>query len=1212
MWLAELRIEDEKPKQEVLKPGTEYTVGRGERHHFYINSKKVAKDYCSVKIGAFSDDDVGNPETRPPVQVINIREKDKAIAVCKRGEEETFYVGAGDVVEWEDGWIVQMAKKIALEIKWERSCFLMPSPRGGTVPVEACAKLGIHLVHVSHKEVTHHITSTYNATLPIAVSLVNQCKLVRSEYLTECIRLAENPEVKMVWPNLSKYRPTFAAGLDSRHKRFEVWEPSAGREYIFSGLRFLCAGERNREIDSHLRLLLERGEGAIETFDVRDPARGMKWHRALSRGQAKEGKTLVILGEQESVIAAIGEDSWKELFDEAQGFGLVFRSIKDVVLAVLDNDTKALTARCESFQKPQDVGVAPVESPLPDVVPNTIPEELTIPPTQTAAEEAPARKKLPQRRVTRPPSVAPESRPESQVAEPKPPELKPTETKSDEPDAEAPQPRRVLTRRVHTGTAAANKSASNVGPDVKPSSVTPAESSVPFVVDYSAPGKQPSSRLKRRVGNTDFGSREASAAPEDSAQEPVSKKYKSLFEESDPTKDQTASLSEMMSSAFSQSQTMSGASGSRARTDTAAAQTLDVVPEEAEITTAMSQSQTQMTDGGGRKRKARSVDDEDEEMAGVEEALAPAPSNSESRMSSNGPPPSKKKAIENVNAVEPSQPKPPPSSTQTQKNAGAAPGKPDTDDAFLKAVASTKRGKKHEDDFDREFNKLKISKPNLNDSRDGTIEEEQRQWAILEDFGDDSNIRGNFMMIIELGVDVSRRGDRERQREKEKSEWEGKPNFKKFRKKNKPSSAVPRSQRVEVVLNEQSGYGMGVEYWRGSQTQTQKTDAGEITMAQSSNSQQPVVVIDSDEEEEEPPKRGGRGKSKASARAGSVSRTTTNTKRKQQALFLDSDEEMSQVKEEEEEVEQPPVGTLESAPPSTAAKARGTRGSSRKQPVIVDDDSDDDVFKGFKGKVTATVLQELVCRRLGLEFQAMARPLSLTPANLAVSTTLLVYDWICTLDQEVVHIWSKPGPWSLGSVIFLFNRYMPFVDIFLSIHLTFGTPAPSSAECLLLMKATSWLTFTGLALSEFVLMLRTYALWERSRRVLLAFIAMFAILVIPGIIVTQMEVRSLQFGPSTDISCQLIEASNIVFVSYLLLLFCETIIAGLTLVKGYQHLRRTRSRWVVRLYKDGLFFYIYLCLLSLGNIITFIFTDVRERAVYKEYYTPSFVIVSCL
>lgn len=218
----------------------------------------------------------------------------------------------------------------------------------------------------------------------------------------------------------------------------------------------------------------------------------------------------------------------------------------------------------------------------------------------------------------------------------------------------------------------------------------------------------------------------------------------------------------------------------------------------------------------------------------------------------------------------------------------------------------------------------------------------------------------------------------------------------------------------------------------------------------------------------------------------------------------------------------------------------------------------------------------------------MARPLSLTPANLAVSTTLLVYDWICTLDQEVVHIWSKPGPWSLGSVIFLFNRYMPFVDIFLSIHLTFGTPAPSSAECLLLMKATSWLTFTGLALSEFVLMLRTYALWERSRRVLLAFIAMFAILVIPGIIVTQMEVRSLQFGPSTDISCQLIEASNIVFVSYLLLLFCETIIAGLTLVKGYQHLRRTRSRWVVRLYKDGLFFYIYLCLLSLGNIITFI------------------------
>jgi hypothetical protein len=73
--------------------------------------------------------------------------------------------------------------------------------------------------------------------------------------------------------------------------------------------------------------------------------------------------------------------------------------------------------------------------------------------------------------------------------------------------------------------------------------------------------------------------------------------------------------------------------------------------------------------------------------------------------------------VNNANAGTGQRPSDPRGLKPTTKAAIAAP-KPssssnqlDTDESFLKAVNSMKRGKKHEDDFDREFNQLRITKP---------------------------------------------------------------------------------------------------------------------------------------------------------------------------------------------------------------------------------------------------------------------------------------------------------------------------------------------------------------------------------------------------------------------------------------------------------------------------------------------------------------------
>ena len=120
-----------------------------------------------------------------------------------------------------------------------------------------------------------------------------------------------------------------------------------------------------------------------------------------------------------------------------------------------------------------------------------------------------------------------------------------------------------------------------------------------------------------------------------------------------------------------------------------------------------------------------------------------------------------------VDAVAPDTANKPPSTSTVETRVN----KLDVDTAFLKAVASTKKGKKKEDDFDRDFNNLRISRPEL--------DRQDEEWDVVDDFGKDTGIRGNFMVILEMDVPDSRNC---LQRRPAQSDWRGLPNFKKFKK----------------------------------------------------------------------------------------------------------------------------------------------------------------------------------------------------------------------------------------------------------------------------------------------------------------------------------------------------------------------------------------------------------------------------------------------
>lgn len=267
--------------------------------------------------------------------------------------------------------------------------------------------------------------------------------------------------------------------------------------------------------------------------------------------------------------------------------------------------------------------------------------------------------------------------------------------------------------------------------------------------------------------------------------EPPLKKYKSLFDETDPDKIAQSGMEEyknMFSQLPSVDEEESGLAGHGAAKPTP----LAALREEEEETT-----QSQMrAKPQALKRKSRDDEDEDVEMEDAEDARqpkrraldkdkAPETTSDKSSDATTKKPASKSAQKPMSKAATKSQlakSQAAKSQDHTNKGTGAAPGQPDTDEAFLRAVASTKRGKKLEDEFDREFNNLKISKPDLE------MEAEREEWALLEQFGDDSNMRGNFMVIIEMDVYKKEQTPLDPMRVTgTRMDWEGRPNFKKFK-----------------------------------------------------------------------------------------------------------------------------------------------------------------------------------------------------------------------------------------------------------------------------------------------------------------------------------------------------------------------------------------------------------------------------------------------
>ncbi|KAF9792915.1 hypothetical protein BJ322DRAFT_1031985 [Thelephora terrestris] len=199
--------------------------------------------------------------------------------------------------------------------------------------------------------------------------------------------------------------------------------------------------------------------------------------------------------------------------------------------------------------------------------------------------------------------------------------------------------------------------------------------------------------------------------------------------------------------------------------------------------------------------------------------------------------------------------------------------------------------------------------------------------------------------------------------------------------------------------------------------------------------------------------------------------------------------------------------------------------------------------------------------------------------------TLMVYDWLLVFDREVEHVWRRK--WSIGKVLYIISRYGTLLDIPMILVLQTAPYGTLSYDtCSAIYKISTWGTVFGVCISESILLLRTHALYSGSRRVTIPLSILYTVLVVAGLTITYIYLRTISFGPPPSPlfkGCYLTQQGAIIFFDPLLLLVFEFVVLVLTVRKGFRDFR-TGTPLMRVVYRDSVSFFLVLFALAVSTI----------------------------
>ncbi|KAG2050154.1 hypothetical protein BDR06DRAFT_960476 [Suillus hirtellus] len=220
---------------------------------------------------------------------------------------------------------------------------------------------------------------------------------------------------------------------------------------------------------------------------------------------------------------------------------------------------------------------------------------------------------------------------------------------------------------------------------------------------------------------------------------------------------------------------------------------------------------------------------------------------------------------------------------------------------------------------------------------------------------------------------------------------------------------------------------------------------------------------------------------------------------------------------------------------------------------------------------------------------AQAQQMLITRYAVLVPNIILMYDHVATLTEEIVFIWCRPK--ALSSALFLLNRYVAVLG---NIYVFVDYLLPASVSCSTYRLSRQVLAFLQVFIVSFILALRTYALYDRSK-CLLALLVIIILTFVGGAFTGTFGRHSSTVTNLPGGGCYRIYTAKIIIrlawmipPVYGLLIFVLTVTRALK-IRGLLRLSLTKSRRniIAVMFQDGVMFFGAMTLFEIPNILTY-------------------------
>jgi len=199
---------------------------------------------------------------------------------------------------------------------------------------------------------------------------------------------------------------------------------------------------------------------------------------------------------------------------------------------------------------------------------------------------------------------------------------------------------------------------------------------------------------------------------------------------------------------------------------------------------------------------------------------------------------------------------------------------------------------------------------------------------------------------------------------------------------------------------------------------------------------------------------------------------------------------------------------------------------------------------------------------------------------------IFLYDYILTLHLEVTLIWFSR--WSYTKVLFLVVRYMTFVSVWLSIW-NVAFLGRSFEICKTTSPVQIWFLVMGIFLSEAVLAIRTWAIWNQNKVVGIGLTALTVGHLAVQSIMLNKYILTIGYAPPPFPEwrgCFVTKADDLLWVNFAAMAVVEAVIITLMGISAYWSYKRGDSGELSYIiYRDGIQLYVYLLLISVGNAV---------------------------